>query len=226
MDVEKGGHASFISPDHLKRFNLLFADLTYYQLGPSEIYGKDLKVIPFDIQARRFDLALLDGHNLRTQVHELPWDGVRLSLSQIILGFQSVKHGGTIVIKLSRPETVYTARILYMLDKLCFGLSTCKPKSMHSNRASFYAIAKGVGLGEEGARLPNILNHLKHLWLETTFGGEEGRGRPVTPSDLDFVIKLEDLQNRYLGRLIQLGQKVWKTQAAGIHRLLQKNMTI
>jgi len=223
--VEKGGHAPLISADHLKRFHLLFTDLTYYQLGPSTIDGKYLQVLPFDIRARTFDLALLDGHNLRTQIHELPWDGIRLSLSQIILGLQSVKQGGTIVIKLSRPEGVYTARILYMLDKLCSSLSTCKPQTMHSDRGSFYAVAKGVGLGMEGGRLPNILNTFKYLWLEATFGGEEGRGRPLTENDLDLIVKLGDLQNEYLDRLIQLGRVIWKIQGVGIHRLLLKNGT-
>lgn len=222
LDVEKGGHAPLISADHLKRFDLRFADLTYYQLGPSKINGRRLQVVPFDIRGRTFDLALLDGHHLRTQVHGLPWDGIRLSLSQIILGLQSVKQGGTIVMKLSRPENAYSARILHMLDKICTNLSTCKPRTMHSDRGTFYAVAKGVGLGEEGGRLPNILNTFKYLWLEATFGGEEGQGRPLTEKDLDFIVTIEDLQNHYLDRLIQLGRMVWKIQEQGIHRLLQK----
>lgn len=196
--------------------------MTYYQLGPSNLDRKRLQTIPFDIRARTFDLALLDGHNLRTQVHELPWDGIRLSLSQIILALQSVKQGGTIVIKLSRPENVYTVRILYMLDKLCSDLSTCKPRTMHSDRGSFYAVAKGLGLGEEGGRLLNFLNTFQCLWLEATFGGEEGRGRPITENDLDFIVKLEDLRNHYLDRLIQLSRMVWRIQAVGIRNLLRK----
>lgn len=94
---------------------------------------------------------------------------------------------------------------------------------MHSNRGSFYAVAKGVGLGIEGGRLPDILNTFKYLWLEATFGGEEGRGRPITENDLDFIVKLEDIRNHYLDRLIHLGREVWRIQAAGIRRLLQKN---
>jgi hypothetical protein len=220
--VEKGGHAPSISKQHLKRFHLLFADLTYYRLGPPNFDRKRLQTIPFDIRSRTFDLALLDGHHLRTQVHELPWDGIRLSLSQIILGLKSVKLGGTIVIKLSRPENVYTVRILYILDKLCSDLSTCKPRTMHSDRGSFYAVAKGLGLGEEGGRLLKVQNTFQCLWLEATFGGEEGRGRPLTENDLDFIVKLEDLHNHYLDRVIQLARVVWKIQAEGIHNLLRK----
>jgi len=223
LEVEKGGHSFRLEDYHQSRFELIYADLTYYQLDPSITHSPQLKSLPPQIEPRSCDLVVLDGHLLRTQEGAQSWDYDRLLISQLILGLETVKHGGTILVKLSRPDSGRTAKLLCMLDMVCRKLSTFKPQTMHKNRGTFYAIAKEFGLGVDAIRLPAIIEGLKNLWFELTFGGENGCGRWMLESDLDFVISTEDLIDGYLSRLIELGRDVWMVQAEALRVLLAKN---
>jgi hypothetical protein len=225
LDTADGGHQYLLEGRLKSRHDLYYANLTLYQLGPTRIPQKGLKVIPFDIRNRMFDLAMLDGHQLRTQRSATPWDGHRLAVSQIILALQAVKVGGTVVVKFSRPELHYTARILYLLDYLSERLSTCKPRSIHASRGTFYGVAQGIGGGVDAGKLPAILESFKKLWVELTYGGE-GLGRHIQDVDLDFIISVDDLTETYLDRLIELGRDVWEVQAYALTKLLQKKGVI
>jgi hypothetical protein len=181
-----------------------------------------LKPFPYQIKPRSCHLVILDGHQLRTQEGARRWDYDRLLISQLILGLEAVKHGGTIVLKLSRPARDCTAKVLCMLDMVCGSLLTCKPQTMHTIRGTFYAIAKEAGHGTDAVRLPAIIEGLRKLWFELTFGGENGSGRFMLESDLDFVITTDELIDHYLTRLIELGRGVWMIQAKALRCFLQK----
>jgi hypothetical protein len=181
-----------------------------------------LKPLPPQITSRSRGLVVLDGHLLRTQEDVRNFDYDRLMVSQLVMGLLGVKIGGTIVMKLSKPDAVRTAKVLYMLDAISDSLSTCKPLSMHGSRATFYAIAKGVGLGTDAKRLPTIVEGFQKLWFELTFGGDEGCGRFMNETDLDFIACTDELVGNYLGRLIELGQEVWMVQANCLRGLLRK----
>jgi hypothetical protein len=92
---------------------------------------------------------------------------------------------------------------------------------MHTLRGTFYAIAQGVGAGTNADRLPAILESLKNLWVELTFGGE-GLGRYMTDDDLDFIVSIEDLIPTYLDRLVELGREVWKIQMNSLKKTFRK----
>jgi hypothetical protein len=204
---------------HRARFNLLSADLTYFQLGPSFVNDPRLKTLPPAIKYRTCDLVILDGHFLRTQKNAERHDYDRLLISQLVMGLQAVKAGGIIVLKLSKPDNVRTAKLLYMLDAISDYLETCKPRSMHANRGTFYAIAKGVRLGTETV---GYLENLKRLWFELTFGGDAGGGRFLNETDLNFVVTTDELVDRYVARLIELGREVWIVQAICLRGFLRK----
>jgi hypothetical protein len=137
------------------------------------------------------------------------------------MGLLAVEIGGTVVLKLSKLESVRTARLLYMLDVISGSLSTCKPRSMHATRGTFYAIAKDIGFGSDPFRLPMIVDSLRRLWFELTYSGSDGSGRGLIQSDLDFIISADELAKGYLFRLIELGRTVWMTQASALHGFLR-----
>jgi len=222
LEVAKGGHSFLLEKHHQSRFGLIFADLTYFQLGPSMIHDPQFRPLPPQIEPRSCGLVVLDGHRLRTQEGARMWECDRLLISQFILGLEAVKHGGTIVVKLSRPDSACTAKLLYMLDMVCGRLTTFKPRTMHNTRGTFYAIAKNAGLGVDAERLPATIEGLKKLWFELTFSGENGFGRWMLETDLDFVISTEELIDRYLARLIKLARHVWLGQAKALHGFLRK----
>jgi hypothetical protein len=221
LETENGGHEYLLEIHHRSRHEILFCNLTYFQLDPTHI-NNNLRTIPPDIQNRNYDLVLLDGHQLRGQVSAVPWDVDRLEISQVILALLAVKAGGIVIMKMFRPETPYTAKILYLLDILSQGLSTCKPRSMHANRGSFYAVAKGVGLGRASERFSDLLVSLKLLWVELTYGGDEGKGRFMTETDLDFIISTNEVAEVYLDRLMKVGRDIWAIQAKALASLLLK----
>lgn len=54
-------------------------------------------------------------------------------------------QGPTVVMKLSKPERLITAQVMYMFDVLSASVGTWKPIHMHATRSTFYLIAMGVG---------------------------------------------------------------------------------
>jgi len=212
LPVAEGGHQFALEEYHRSRFQLTCANLTYFQLGPSIIDDDRLQSLPSQLKERTFDLALLDGHQLRTQVDALPWDQERLLISQLILALQAVKEGGTIIAKLPLPHKLVSAKILYLFRMLSVELRCWKPESMHINRGTFYAVARGIGKGLKGPRLPGVLLEFRRLWVSLTVGGEEGFGRPMTVKDLDFLIATDDLCRHHLDWLMKFGTPLWRVQ--------------
>ncbi|KZP17577.1 hypothetical protein FIBSPDRAFT_911933 [Athelia psychrophila] len=213
LDVEKGGH-SFQLEEHLQpRLELNFGDLTRYQLGPTTVQDPTLHYLPASLAASAFDLILLDGHPLRVDKSRTSSTSHRLLISQLIIALGSISLSGTLIIKLSTPERVDTAKILYLLDILSLHLTCWKPVFMHATQPTFYAIAKGVGYGEYGYMFPNFLMGLQELWMDLTFGGAMGKGRKMEDGDLDFIIGKDALENGYKERLHQLAHPIWTVQA-------------
>ncbi|KAJ7461595.1 hypothetical protein FB451DRAFT_486185 [Mycena latifolia] len=219
-EIENGGHKFLLEDRHRARFKIYYADLTYYRLGPLPTSAapdaKTMHALPFD-SSKRFDVVLLDGYQLRKHPSARPGDWDRLLVSQLIIGLQAARHGGTLVIKLADAEQVNTAKLLHMLDILSVNLETFKPRYMHATRGTFYAVAKGVGEGRGASRLLALVDALKELWVDLTIGGADGAGRVLAEDDLDFIIGTAEVrQAKYLDRLIELGQKVWAVQARAL----------
>jgi len=225
LDVESGGH-SFLLEEHLRpRLELKLADATYYQLGLFAIDDPRLQPFPFHPDSRKFDMVLLDGHPLRTSTSSSSQklNGDRLLISQLIICFQAISRSGTIIMKLSKPERVITAKLLYMLDVLSLSLTSWKPVFIHATRPTFYVVAKGVGYGRQGSRLSEILYGLKALWMQLTYGGVHGSGRTLDVDDLDFIVSKSGLERTFGNRLQQLGHHVWLVQEESLRGWYQQS---
>lgn len=227
MPVEQGGHQYTLERHLRPRFNLNWGDLTYYRLHTSadSLRGRKLQILPTHYV--NFDLVILDGHWLR--IYLTPslgsperWDTHRLVISQIIIALRTVKIGGTIVMKLSHPERMTTAQLLFLLDVLSTDLRTYKPRVIHSNRGTFYAIAQGVGLGSKGGRKEQYIRQFSALWYDIAYGGEDNKGRWFTKEDLNFIVSYEELVEGYLERLAELGQDPWSVQADTLERWFER----
>lgn len=222
LPVNDGGHEFALESHHRSRYRLTFVNLTYYQLGPSTIDDDGLFDLPDQLSQPSFDLVILDGHQLRTQASARPWDSDRLIISQMIISLQSVKKGGTIIVKLPHPHKPLCAKILYLFRIIAQRVWCWKPRSMHASRGSCYGVATGVGRGKEAFRVPGILRDFKRLWLSLTFGGEDGLGRFMTSGDLDFVITIDELIRHHLDWLMKIGTPSWTVQGQALHSLYQK----
>ncbi|KAJ7073993.1 hypothetical protein C8F01DRAFT_1010181 [Mycena amicta] len=216
-EIENGGHRFLLEDRHRSRFKISYADLSYYRLGPlpaSVVSASKLKpatALPFDT-SRAFDVILLDGHPLRSA-----GDPDLLLVSQLIMGLQYVKPGGTLLIRLADPEQAATAKLLFMLDGLSTRLETFKPRFMNATRSTFYVIAKGVGEGVGAACQPILVEKLKELWVDLTIGGVHGAGQALGEEDLDFVVTTKELQQpTHLERIMKLSKRVWEVQARAL----------
>jgi len=121
----------------------------------------------------------------------------------------------------SDATQLVSARILHLFDTTSSRTLRWKPNILHANRGTFYAVAKGVGNGEEGHKIPIILEVLKTLWVSLTFGGEEGLGRHMVPEDLEFLISMDDLVNHRLDWLTKFGTPLWKVQKTALEKFYE-----
>ncbi|KIP01851.1 hypothetical protein PHLGIDRAFT_123001 [Phlebiopsis gigantea 11061_1 CR5-6] len=229
LPVIQSGH-HYLLERHLRpRFTLHMADMLYYSLHPphTPAMTHGLNPLPDDL-TRQFDLVMLDGHQLRTysgpaRQDAEDWDRHRLFVSQFVIALRTVKAGGTMVVKMSHPERAGTGLWLMILDKLSGSLTTRKPRTIHSNRGTFYVIAKEVGLGREGNKLDEYMHALERLWYEISFGGDEGKGRALTVADLSFAATYEEMVSEAsLLRLVELGNDPWTVQADALQQWFMK----
>lgn len=229
LPVRQGGHQYSLERHLRSRMEFKWADVTYYKLHPSAHELRGTKLVPLPKGCEEFDLVILDGHYLRflylTPMLEQPeaWDNHRLYISQVIIALRTVKLGGTIVMKLSHPEWTSTAQSLYLLDVLSADLKTLKPSKAHAKHGTFYAIAKGVGLGVKGSSKEEYLRRYEEHWYDISFGGEDGKGRESTWSDIDFVVSFEELVDGYLERVAELGRRPWVLQTKALKNMTENN---
>ncbi|CAK5284378.1 unnamed protein product [Mycena citricolor] len=236
LPVEQGGHACLLDPAvltssaadprHPPRFELIWADLTKYQLGPhyiGPIPDPSLRPLPPQLAqphasddraaAAQYDLVTIDGHPLRSGdrpgLEYLVGD--RLLVSQLLVGLASAALGGTVVLKLSKPERLVSAQLMYLLDVLCARVWTWKPVCMHATRATFYVVGKGFGLKGRWM-LPRIVQELRRLWVELSYAGSGRHGRRLVATDLDFIIDESTIQTVYAARWRELSEHIWETQ--------------
>ncbi|EIN04010.1 hypothetical protein PUNSTDRAFT_77041, partial [Punctularia strigosozonata HHB-11173 SS5] len=228
LEEAKGGHPYLLEHRLRSRFTLHSADILSFNLGTQSPDG-EVDHPPIAEYKRHFGLVLVDGHYLRAQraAHpDTPWDRHRVLISQLILALQTVKIGGTLIVKMSHPEAVPVAKLIRMLDLLSQTVRLWKPWSLHSTRGSFYVVAQGVGLGERGDRLQHYASQLKEVWQKLYSGGKQGRGRFMVDSDFDFVITNEDVVETYLHRLVKLATPVWRRQAVALQQwFIKHNIT-
>ncbi|PBK60240.1 hypothetical protein ARMSODRAFT_966259 [Armillaria solidipes] len=216
LSPQEGGHSFLMDENLLNRYSIMFANMARFDLGPNS----DLDSLP--ISTESFDLVIMDAHHLRNQPHMAAH---KVYTSQLILGLKAVKIGGSIVLKLHRLESDYSARLIYLLDKVSCEIRTFKPMTMHKERGSFYVIARGVGLDRHGrpsferqTRLLRAVESFRILWVDL---GEEGSERREVVEDLNFIITVDDLVREYTYRLGRLGRKIWEIQARTLESLFR-----
>ncbi|KAI0666909.1 hypothetical protein C8Q78DRAFT_1072230 [Trametes maxima] len=238
LPVSLGGHQFVLEREYSPRYHLIEQDILRYNLGIGapilhDPLSQDLVSFPEDFFGR-FALVLLDGHALRTYplpivadsdgevhaAHQAYRDA--LLIGQFIIGLSSVQPGGTVVVKLTHVECFPTAHLIYLLDTICDSLVLHKPRKVHTNRGTFYAIAKGVGSGDRAEIMSQYLVGLRSLWREMRSGGPHGTGKYLVTTDLDFVVTADTILDDYLGRLVKLGREVWSTQVYGLRQFFKK----
>ncbi|KAI0365198.1 hypothetical protein BV20DRAFT_775061 [Pilatotrama ljubarskyi] len=240
LSEAQGGNTFLLDSFYSPRYEYIEQDLLEYDFHAIRDEGEEHNISGTSFPPAfldRFQLVLLDCHPLRaysptcTVASEVPWRysapgaySGALLITQFIIALGCVQPGGTIIVKLSHIEGSPAAQLLYLLDTISESLLVLKPRTMHANRSSFYAIAKGVGMEKHAALKGQYLEGLKALWYELKYGRPGGGARGLTETDLDFVVSVDTILDMegYLMRLIELGRGVWATQVEGLRRFFGK----
>lgn len=205
------------------RINVIFADVTMFaaEFCITDIpkdhpdFGRLISWRPFP--AELFDLVLCDGQVLRTQtphIEECREGGraTRLTCSQLTLGMQRIKPGGTFILLLHKPEMWNTIKLLSLFDKIS-EIQLLKPTVAHRTRSSFYLIATNVQ-----SRHPEALRAVaewRSTWKSFTFPQpmDEKEVNQQQAEQMHMECKeAMDLLTSFGHRLLELGGPIWLIQ--------------
>lgn len=201
---------------HLLDITMLAADMG---LAPGDIppehpdAGSFLHSRYFE-DGRNFDLVLCDGAIRRT--HERPEyrmhgrETRRLLLTQLALGLEHLRPGGTMIVLLHKIERINTIRLLR--DFRAFAnVVLFKPKSGHTKRSSFYMIASAVR--SDGEEAIEAVAEWKREWKVATLGTDEEWREDYARVAAFGELGVEGVLAEFGPALVKMGQKVWRTQA-------------
>lgn len=213
LPVSNGGHKVRLPqrPNVEQRFldvTMLAADMGMSDIPQAHPEAENFMPRQFEPN-RLFDLVLCDGQVLRTHVRA-PYrenqEARRLSSTQLALGLQHLRPGGTMVILMHRLEAWNSVNLLKTFHEFS-SLRLFKPKAGHAKRSSFYMIATGVQ-----SRHPEAVRSIerwKAIWRAATFGGDDERWEVLSDRELS----VEQLLDQFGEELIRLGRGIWKVQA-------------
>lgn len=173
-----------------------------------------------------FDLVLCDGQVLRThEPHRAAYrreqsarEPRRLTLTQLTIGLEHLRPGGTMVVLLHRLEAWDTVLLLRVFT----GFSTVrlfKPRGGHAKRSSFYMIATDVR-SRDGEALA-ALEGWRRDWRLATLETDEARWmelRQDYAGGWEGASDVETVLREFGPELIRMGRMVWTIQADALER--------
>lgn len=223
LAVEDGGHPMFLpyGKDD-ERVKVEFMDIT---MLTSE-FGTPIEDVPSQhpeagkftadrpFLGKVFDVVICDGQVLRVHQHQRSPDReiLRLLVSQLILGLQRIKPGGTFIILLHKMD-VWENMILLKTFEAFSKIQVYKSEKTHAGRSSFYLVAKNVQ--PDSASATEALKDWKMAWWRSTFGGSSCTG--IDPDEPDNE-EINNLLRDYGQRLCQLGLPIWSIQFEAMKR--------
>jgi len=160
-------------------------------------------------ETQLFDLVICDGHVLRTH-SRAPYretrEPARLKTSQLALGLEHIRPGGTVIVLFHKLECWDTVCYLRRFTKFS-SVQLYKPTKGHTQRSSFYMVATDVKCQDPEAIL--AIEHWKALWRAATFGTDEEFAEALREGEPS----AKELLEEFSSELVRHGRKVWETQA-------------
>ncbi|RYO90572.1 hypothetical protein DL766_007440 [Monosporascus sp. MC13-8B] len=227
LPVSEGGHKMMLQPENSPNVTLKFTDITMLaaDMGVTSIPEGHPDAAHFDLsrqfdssdeQAALFDLVLCDGQVLRTHPRA-PYREIRearrLTSTQLALGLEHLRPGGTMVVLLHKLEAWDTLCLLYRFKRFAT-VRTFKPRIGHAKRSSFYMVAADVR--SRGPEALAAIAQWKALWRVATFGSEEEYFAALRESDGG--TRVEDVLDEFGTEFVSLGRVVWDIQAKALEK--------
>ncbi|TKA68731.1 hypothetical protein B0A55_11273 [Friedmanniomyces simplex] len=159
-----------------------------------------------------YDLVICDGQVLRTHARAEYREGreaTRLAVSQLALGLEHLRSGGTMIVLLHKVEAWNTMRLLSKFYQ-CASVKLFKPTRAHAQRSSFYMVATQVESGCPQA--VEAIAEWREMWKIATFGTEQEFDEAIRASEAD----VEDVLANFGPDIISIGRCVWDIQARAL----------
>ncbi|CVK93811.1 uncharacterized protein FMAN_03162 [Fusarium mangiferae] len=156
-----------------------------------------------------FDLVFCDGQVLRTHPRagwREPREATRLTLTQIALGLEHLKNGGTMVILMHKLDSWRSFDLIHQFSKMAT-VKLYKHYRHHKIRSSFYLVAKNIQA--ESAFAKEMVALWKRIYKIATFGTDEEYAEMHRVTRETALEELEKFGEKY----VAMGKKIWKTQA-------------
>lgn len=216
LPISDGGHKVLLprTPDVALQFldiTMLAADMGVTNIPEGHPDAENFlsaRFNPWDM----FDVILCDGQVLRTHVrlsYRERREAPRLTVSQLILGLERLRPGGTMIVLLHRVEVWDTVRLLHKFSRFS-SIKLFKPTVGHAKRSSFYMVAKNVESMHSEAVL--AIKGWRKTWETATFGTDDEYRKHLDESDL----MVEEVLEHFGPELIRLGRPIWKVQAEAL----------
>lgn len=185
LPVDIGGHPLCIDNWENRDVQVHWLDITMLstEMGLDNIppdhpeASKFMTLRPYLGQS--FALVFCDGNALRIHdrlAYRERKERHRLLTSQLVLAFQRIQDGGTLVCRFHRIEGIDTAGILELFGAFS-SVQVFKPRRIHGARSSFYMIAKDMQ--PQHLRAVDAVKKWKQEWAEATLDTEEREARPA-----------------------------------------------
>lgn len=163
---------------------------------------------------RIFDLAICGGAMLRT--HERASyreqnEAVRLSATQLAMGMEHLREGGTMIVLLHKVEATRTVRLMHQFSTFS-KVRLFKPSKAHNTRSSFYMVASGVQVLQPKAIA--AVGGWKKIWQAATFGTEEEFEEAMGTG-----LTAQELLDEFGDTLVKLGRNVWAIQHDALEKM-------
>jgi len=218
LPVSKGGHKALLPRD--PNVTLKFLDITMLaaDMGVKDIPAEHPEAKNLLSQqlnpGQLFDLVLCDGQVLRTHVraaYRQMREARRLTVTQLAIGLEHVKIGGTMVVLLHKVEATDTVSLLYRFSKFS-SVMLFKPTRHHAKRSSFYMIATNIQSQHCEAVL--AVERWKREWKVATFGTDVEYEEELRAACLN----AEEVLGEFGIELVRLGREIWEIQARALEK--------
>lgn len=161
---------------------------------------------------RELDIVLCDGQVLRTQLradYRAHNEARRLSVTQLALGLEHLRPGGTMVMLLHRLEGLIALELVQLFAQFS-SVQLFKPPRAHAKRSSFYMVATNVQA--EHPEAVRAVQSWKQSFKVATFGGVE-EYKQLVHKDRTWA---EAIVKDFGPTLVQLGRPIWAVQARAL----------
>ncbi|KAK5690324.1 hypothetical protein LTR17_025971 [Elasticomyces elasticus] len=222
LDPKQGGHEVYMPQNPRSKVKYIDITMLAADMGVTSIpedHPDYANFLPRELSdEQKFDMVICDGQVLREHSragYREKREVTRLLSTQLKLGLEHLRSGGTMVVKLHKLEAYDTARLVSQFSKIA-KIELFKHKHIHAPKSSFYMLATEVQ--SECEEATKFVEGWRKAWEVATFGTDEEYEALTCATQAD----AEEMLAGFGDQLVEIGRPIWDIQTQGLQRLVKK----